>query len=111
VVCRGDFLLPAPLVDVDTVDRRYRQLSRICEPEQVLIITGSQSGLDLIARILLDWGDKAWMEDPGYPSARAVLQGAGVLPHSVPVDEDGLDVAAGCTSCPAARLAYVTPEG
>jgi GntR family transcriptional regulator/MocR family aminotransferase len=81
-----------------------------CEPEQVIVITGSQPGLDLIARILLDAGDKAWMEDPGYPSARAVLQGAGVLPHPVPVDADGLDVAAGCTSCPAARLAYVTPS-
>jgi GntR family transcriptional regulator/MocR family aminotransferase len=81
-----------------------------CEPEQVLVITGSQPGLDLIARILLDAGDKAWMEDPGYPSARAVLQGAGVLPHPVPVDGEGLDVAAGCTSCPAARLAYVTPS-
>jgi GntR family transcriptional regulator / MocR family aminotransferase len=81
-----------------------------CDPEQVLIVTGSQLGLDLIARLLLDSGDKAWMEDPGYPSARAVLQGAGVLLHPVPVDNDGLDVAAGCEACPDARLAYVTPS-
>jgi GntR family transcriptional regulator/MocR family aminotransferase len=81
-----------------------------CEPDQVLIITGSQQGLDLIARLLLDPGDAAWVEEPGYPSARAALRGAGVAPIPVPVDGDGLDVAVGSARCPDARLAYVTPS-
>jgi GntR family transcriptional regulator/MocR family aminotransferase len=81
-----------------------------CDPEQVLVLTGSHQGLDLIARLLLDPGDRAWMEDPGYSSARAALQGAEVLPVPVPVDGDGLDVAAGNTRCPDARLVYVTPS-
>jgi GntR family transcriptional regulator/MocR family aminotransferase len=81
-----------------------------CDPEQVLIITGSQQGVDLVARILLDVGDTAWVEDPGYPSARAALAGAGVALVPVPVDGDGLDVAAGSARCADARLVYVTPS-
>jgi GntR family transcriptional regulator/MocR family aminotransferase len=81
-----------------------------CEPEQVLVITGSQQGLDLIARILLDPGDTAWLEDPGYVSARAALLGAGVSVVPVAVDSDGLDVAAGSARCPDARLVYVSPS-
>jgi GntR family transcriptional regulator/MocR family aminotransferase len=81
-----------------------------CDPEQVLVLTGSQPGLDLIARILLDPGDTAWLEDPGYNSARATLQGSGVRVVPVPVDGDGLDVTAGSARCPNARLVYVTPS-
>jgi GntR family transcriptional regulator/MocR family aminotransferase len=81
-----------------------------CDAGQVVISTGSQQGLDLIARILLDAGDAAWIEDPGYPGARAALQAAGVHLAPVPVDADGLDVAAGGARCPNARLAYVTPS-
>jgi GntR family transcriptional regulator/MocR family aminotransferase len=82
----------------------------VCQPEQVLILTGSQQALELIARILLDPGDAAWMEDPGYPAARAALQGAGARVVPVPVDENGLDVAAGQARGPDARLVYVTPS-
>jgi GntR family transcriptional regulator/MocR family aminotransferase len=81
-----------------------------CDPEQVLITTGSQSGLDLISRILLDPGDTAWIEDPGYRSAAVALRGAGVRLVGVPVDGDGLDVAAGSARCPDARLVHVTPS-
>jgi GntR family transcriptional regulator/MocR family aminotransferase len=81
-----------------------------CDPEQVLVISGAQQGLDLIARILLDPGDAVWIEDPGYRSARAALQGAGATLVPVPVDSDGLDVAAGNARCPDARLVYVSPS-
>jgi GntR family transcriptional regulator/MocR family aminotransferase len=81
-----------------------------CEPEQVLVITGAQQALDLIARVLLDPGDAAWVEDPGYPGVRAALRGAEVRVTPVPVDDDGLDVAEGQRRSPDARLVYVTPS-
>jgi GntR family transcriptional regulator/MocR family aminotransferase len=81
-----------------------------CDPEQVLVVTGLQHALDLVARVLLDPGDLAWVEDPGYPGGRATLQGSGVVVVPVPVDADGLDVAAGSARWPDARLAYVTPS-
>jgi DNA-binding transcriptional MocR family regulator len=38
-----------------------------CTAEQVMLVTGSQQGIDLAARVLLDPGEEVWMEDPGYP--------------------------------------------
>jgi GntR family transcriptional regulator/MocR family aminotransferase len=81
-----------------------------CDAEQVLVVSGSQQGLDLAARLLLDDGDPAWIEDPGYVGARAALQAAGACPVPVPVDAEGLDVAGGIRRAPRARLAYVTPS-
>ena len=81
-----------------------------CVPDQVVVVTGAQAALDLCARLLLDPGDPAWIEEPGYAGARAALLGAGARLEPIPVDADGLDVAAGEDRCPTARLAYITPS-
>lgn len=90
----------------------YVQLARgvRCEPEQVMIVAGSQQGLDLAARVLLDPSDHAWIEDPAYRGACGALLGAGAKLAPIPVDEQGLDVAAGESVCSEARVAYVTPS-
>ena len=81
-----------------------------CEPEQIMIVSGSQQALDVSARVLLDPGSRVWVEEPGYRYARYVLalNGCRVLP--VPVDEEGLDVAAAMRRYPNARAALVTPS-
>ncbi|NJL04008.1 MAG: PLP-dependent aminotransferase family protein [Chloroflexaceae bacterium] len=81
-----------------------------CTPQQVIIVSGSQQGVDLAARLLLDPGDSVWVETPGYRGARAALQGAGARPIPVPVDEQGLVVEVGQQREPYARLAYVSPS-
>lgn len=81
-----------------------------CTAAQVVITTGSQGAIDLVVRALLDPGDAAWIEDPGYPMARAAMVAAGVVAHPVPVDAEGLDVAAGLRIAPDARAVYVTPS-
>src|SRR5581483_1971123 len=81
-----------------------------CDPEQVLIVGGSQQGLDLAGRVLLDLGDEIWMEEPGYFGAADALRSAGARLVPVPVDGEGLDVLAGCARSAGARLAYVTPS-
>ena len=81
-----------------------------CDPAQVLITSGAQQALTLAAQVLLDSGDVAWMEDPGYLGMRGVLTIAGARVIPVPVDADGLDVAAGVRAAPAARLVYTTPS-
>lgn len=81
-----------------------------CEPEQVIVVSGAQQALDLTARLLLDPGDKVWMEDPGYMGARASLHAAGAKLVSVAVDEDGLSVGEGVARAPRARMVYVTPS-
>ena len=81
-----------------------------CDASQVFVVAGAQQGLDLLARVLLDPGDRMWMEDPGYPAARYAFLAAGARLVSVPVDEEGLDVAAGARRAGDARLVFVSPS-
>jgi GntR family transcriptional regulator/MocR family aminotransferase len=81
-----------------------------CAAEQIMILTSSMQAVDLVARVLLEPGDTAWIEDPGYPNLRAVLAMAGVRIAPVPVDEHGIDVAHGARHAPAAGLLHVTPS-
>jgi GntR family transcriptional regulator/MocR family aminotransferase len=81
-----------------------------CEAEQVMIVSGSQQALEISARVLLDPGSHVWVEDPGYRLARDVFALAGAHPVPVPVDEEGLDVAAGIERYRKARAAFVTPS-
>jgi GntR family transcriptional regulator / MocR family aminotransferase len=81
-----------------------------CDAEQVLIVAGAQQGFELVCRLLLDPGDRAWMEEPGYPGARSALRAAGARIVPVPVDAEGLDVDAGARRAADARLVYVTPS-
>jgi GntR family transcriptional regulator/MocR family aminotransferase len=60
--------------------------------------------------MLLNPGDAAWVEDPGYLDARGALLGAGARLAPVPVDGEGLMVAEGIARAPHARLVYVTPS-
>jgi len=82
-----------------------------CDPDQVQIVMGAQRGLDLVARMLLDPGDTVWMEDPGYTGARGAMLAASAIVIPVPVDGEGMTLAAvhGGTTADA-RLAYVTPS-
>ncbi len=81
-----------------------------CSPEQIILTAGAQGALDLVARVLLDPGDLAWVEDPGYSGARGALLAAGAKLVAVPIDKEGIDVEAGRQLCPEARLAIVTPS-
>ena len=81
-----------------------------CAPEQVLIVAGSQAGIDTVARVLLDPGDAVWVEDPGYVAGRNALAASGARLVPVPVDEAGLDPLRGEALAPRAKLAMVTPS-
>jgi GntR family transcriptional regulator / MocR family aminotransferase len=81
-----------------------------CTPEQILIVSGVQGGLDLAARLLINAGDPVWMEDPGYLKARGAFLGSGAKLIPVPVDHEGLVVEAGIARAPQARLVYLTPS-
>lgn len=77
-----------------------------CEAEDILIVNGTQQGLDLCARLLLDAGDAVVFEEPGYHLARQVFLTAGARLAPQPVDREGMRTAA----LPPARLAFVTPS-
>jgi GntR family transcriptional regulator/MocR family aminotransferase len=81
-----------------------------CQASQIMVVNGSQHALDLSARVLLDPDCPVWIEEPGYVFLRHALMLSGCRLVPVPVDSEGLDVAAGEKLCRDARVAYVTPS-
>ena len=81
-----------------------------CDPRQVIVTSGSQQAFDLLFRVLLDPGDRAWLEEPGYLDVRAALIAAGAELVAVPVDGAGLDVSEGIRLGGNARVAVVSPS-
>jgi len=81
-----------------------------CDASQVMIVSGSQQALDIVARVLFDPGDQVWVEEPGYRLQRNLLTAAECHLVPVPVDREGMDVAAGIERAPHARAACVTPS-
>lgn len=81
-----------------------------CEAGQIMVVSGSQQALDISARALIDARSPVWIEEPGYELMRGALTLAGCRLVPVPVDAEGLDVAAGIKLCRKARAAYVTPS-
>jgi GntR family transcriptional regulator/MocR family aminotransferase len=79
----------------------------ICEAEQIVIISGIQEALDLVARLLLNPGDRVLLEDPGFHGAYAAFEAAGADIVSVPIDPEG--AAPRRHDFRNARLMYVTP--
>jgi GntR family transcriptional regulator / MocR family aminotransferase len=87
------------------------QLRRVrCSADQIIIFNSIHQALYVLALLLIDAGDTAWMEDPGYPGARAALELAGAAIVNIPVDREGLQVEVGLRCAPNSRLAYVTPS-
>jgi GntR family transcriptional regulator/MocR family aminotransferase len=81
-----------------------------CEAEQIMIVSGSQQALDITSRVLFDPRDRVWIEEPGYGLARRIFGMAGCRCVPIPVDEEGLNVAAGRRICEKAKAAYVSPS-
>ena len=80
-----------------------------CTADQVVIVSGAQQALDLLARLLVSPGDPVWIEDPGYFGASIAFGRAGAEIVAVPVDEDGLSVSAGMEVSPKAKGVFLTP--
>jgi GntR family transcriptional regulator/MocR family aminotransferase len=78
-----------------------------CDVEQIAIVSGVQDALDLVARIVLDPGDRVCMENPGYQGAATVFESVGGKVVPVPLDDEGMQVPP--KRLRNVRLAYVTP--
>ncbi|MDP6871949.1 MAG: PLP-dependent aminotransferase family protein [Alphaproteobacteria bacterium] len=81
-----------------------------CEPGQIIVVSGAQQAISLAAQVLLDHDDQAMVEEPGYGGIRGALTAAGLRIAHVPVDGEGMDIAAGEARAPLARLACVAPS-
>ena len=61
-----------------------------CRTDEVLMLAGSQQGIDLAARVFLDPGDIVVLEEPTYFPAIQVFRAAGARIMTVPVDGEGM---------------------
>src|ERR1700722_18234390 len=82
----------------------------LADASNIVVTAGTQQALRIAAELLLDPGDAAWVEDPGYIAGRGALLAAGATPMPVLSDAEGLNVAAGIQRASAARLALVAPS-
>jgi len=81
-----------------------------CRPEQIIVTSGSQQALDMTARLLVDPGQKVWLEDPCYGGLKAAFQAVGAKIEPIRVDQQGLSVSEARKVAGDAVLAAVTPS-
>ena len=107
-----DYSDPAGFRELRQAIAEHVQAARgtTCTADQVFIVAGAQRALQMICSLVLDPGDRVWLEDPGYPGARSALTQAGAQIVAARVDAHGLDVVATARLAPDARMAYVTPS-
>src|SRR5262249_23059681 len=80
----------------------------ICDPDQVLAVSGLECALSLTARVLIDPGDSVAVEDPAMDIMRSAFVSARAQIYSIPSDSQGVDPRQ--MKGPPARLICVTPS-
>ncbi len=78
-------------------------------PERVLVLTSSQQALTLCANVLLDPGERIFIEDPVYHGARKAFEAAGLACAPVPLDAEGMRVDVLHAAQPA-KAVFLTPS-
>jgi GntR family transcriptional regulator/MocR family aminotransferase len=80
-----------------------------CHPDQIIIVAGMQQAMLMSAMALLNPGEPAWIEDPGYQQARRVFTFAGAKVVPKPLDDEGIVIARSLNE-PLPRIIYITPS-
>ncbi len=86
-----------------------RQRGVRCSPNQVVIVSGAQQALDILARLLLAKGDEVLVETPGYSDAFTLFKVNGAKLVPLAVDDEGFPAEKIPELC-CARLVFVTPS-
>ncbi|MBV1880206.1 MAG: PLP-dependent aminotransferase family protein [Pseudomonadales bacterium] len=88
----------------------YLRSSRglVCQADQVIITTGAQQAATIAIQIILEKGDEAYVENPGYIGMRKALETQDVTPVGINVGSQGIDVDA-LPDQPIGKLLCVTP--
>jgi GntR family transcriptional regulator/MocR family aminotransferase len=102
---QGEPVLRAAIAEYLAAARGVR-----CRPDQIVVTSGTQQGLSLAARVLIDPGATAMVEDPCYRSAFDILRAVEARVVPVAVDEQGVDIEAAPQLQSPPRLLYTTPS-
>jgi len=80
-----------------------------CDPDQIVVVGGMQQAMLACALALINEGEVAWIEDPGFHQARNVFAFVGAKMVPRPIDREGL-VIGKCSRQNSPRLIFVTPS-
>lgn len=80
-----------------------------CAADSIVMTSGLRQSLSLLAWLVLDPDEAAWIEEPGFIGTREALAPAGVRMVPVPVDDSGFVVERAMAASPDAKLAVVAP--
>ena len=80
-----------------------------CHPDQIVVVGGMQQAMLACGLALINEGEAAWIEDPGFLQARNVLAFVGAKLVPCPIDREGL-VIGKCSRQNSPRLIFVTPS-
>jgi GntR family transcriptional regulator / MocR family aminotransferase len=80
-----------------------------CHPDQIVVVGGMQQAMLACALALINEGEVAWIEDPGFLQARNVLAFVGAKLVPCPIDREGL-VLGQCSRPNSPKLIFVTPS-
>lgn len=84
------------LREIVAADARERGIR--CDPENVIVTAGALQAIDIACRLFIEPGDVAVVESPGFANALSALRNQGARLLEVPVDDEGMDVAAAVRS-------------
>ena len=77
------------------IRRRLAEKQKIsCGENELLVTTGSQQGLEMLAKILVNDGDTVLTEEPAFIGSLNAFRSAGAKLVGVPLENDGMDLAA-----------------
>jgi len=80
-----------------------------CHPDQIIITAGTQQAMMIAATALVNRGEVAWIEDPGFYQARRAFLFAGATVVPRPIDREGIVIAHRSKQAPP-KIIYVTPS-
>lgn len=75
-----------------TICRLLAQKDMVCTMDQIMIVSGSQQGIDMVSRVLIEPGDIVVVEAPTYFLALESFRAAGARIIEIPVDKDGMQI-------------------
>src|SRR5206468_8913825 len=80
-----------------------------CHPGQIIVTAGTQQAMMISAMALVNRGEVAWIEDPGFYQARRAFGFAGATVVPRPIDQEGIVIARPGKQ-PPPRIIYTTPS-
>lgn len=83
----GIFELKKSICDYLNISRNIK-----CEPEQIVVVSGSLQSLFLISSALIDKDDEVIVENPLFPNVHSVFKSAQAKLHALPLDEEGIAI-------------------